>query len=289
MRNVFLLTLAPLLLTASAAQAQDDAPKSHDSAPVQEGADPSAAGTRATDGRMMSPFETARRLAKAWPLAVYTIKRGKRDVGVYVQRNTMSEVDGAKTIEYFDTIKYPRKNQSTLVQTMCGTEQRFNILGMAGKMQVGQMKVQMEDGRLKGMQFGQTPVDIEAPEFFVTDLSLLRRPYGVLFREGETYTWPHLKVEAMPGKDCFREGVFECLGLRQLKLDGESFDAWKFSWTVGEERPIFIWYGNDGQLLKRVFRKETWLYSPTRTAKALAKDAGPSAKDKDADPPGRRD
>jgi len=230
------------------------------------------------------PLEAARALAKSWPEAVYTIHKGKAQTGVYLQKNTMSKVGEDHVIEFIDYIAMPRIQSEMTIQAHCSADPWFTLRGVAGKVGFGQMKMTFEDGRAQGTMLGQEAVDAEVPKNFLTEFVLLRGLPRMPREADLEWEFDFVDLQLLPGKAA-KKGVMQCVGEEELEIEGMKFPSWKFRWTLEDGPPLLLWYGPEGQLLRRVQKREEWLFSPSRTktqdvSPPSTKDAPPQKKKK---------
>jgi len=256
---------------------QEEAPAPAPEAPtVTAGAQDGAGAMPAPDPEALA---VARDFAKAWPMAAYTIVRGKREVGVYVQKNTMSKFEDEPAIEFVDHVTYPKASSQVTFQTICALDRDLSMRGIMGKLLVGQFQLRFTDGRAQGVQVGQTPVDMEVPESFLTNFTLHRGTLWLGAGEGFQQEYDFVDLESVPNKGSVQKGTLSFLGTEIIDFEGTPLPCRKFRWQVGEERPTFLWYGDQGQLLQKLNKKEYWTYSPSLTTKRTQADepVGPAA------------
>jgi len=220
--------------------------------------------------------DLARNLTKTWGIAVYSIKKGKRETGVYVQSNSMGVIEEADVIQFMDLISFPQMQQEMQFQTICNAADGYSLRGVKGKLAMGQLQIEFTDGHAKGMHVGQTPIDMEVPVDFVTDFALLRGLW-VTYEPDWEKEFTYLDIESMPKADCVKTGTMRCLGEETLEIEGAKYETWKFRWSIPDEAPSFLWYGKEGQLIQRSNRKELWTFSASRTEKQTAIAAQPPA------------
>jgi hypothetical protein len=249
-RSVLLVLTMTSLATSTARAAQDDG----GGAAAVDGAVDGAEAKRA--------LGTPTVLARRWGKARYKVSKGKREVGSYVQRNTLTRLEGTDVIEFFDYVIYEGSGTEYTFQTVCEVEEPYGLRAIAGKIGSGQMQLELRNGRLLGQTLGPMNVNVEVPEHFVTDFSLLRGLPRVPLEEGAKVELDYVDLQKVPEETAVGRGTLTCQGREKVMAAGTTFDTWKFKWLVDETRPMFLWYGEEGQLIKRLYKREEWLYDP---------------------------
>jgi hypothetical protein len=217
---------------------------------------------------LADPVESARRLVKHWGTARYVITRGRKEVGTYVQRNTIQRVGGQNLLEFVDTVTIGGAKNRLGARTIHALQEGLPILRFNAQIDVDEIDLAFEDGRVKGTGLMKAAIDIEASEPLLTGIDLLRGLPRVPQAKGASAEFLILKPEALPKPEALMTGTLRCAGRDDLEIEGETYPAWKYRWQAGEERPILFWYGEDGQLLRRDQRKEVWLLSPSASSAA---------------------
>ena len=101
---------------------------------------------------------------------------------------------------------------------------------------------------------------------FLTDFALLRGLPRIRLVPGEVREFDYLDMQNLPG-DSNKKGKLRVVGQETLTIEGRDYPCWKLRWKVTDGPSVALWYGENGQMLRKVERKEEWLFSPTRTAK----------------------
>ena len=268
--------LAPLAGPAPQEEVpQDEAPQEEDegTSPAAEGPTPVPAfpDLGVTDEEAL---KGSRALAKSWGTAAYRIliqrnKKRQVEVGIYVQNNSMGAIEGEQVLQCTDFLTMPKMQAEMSFRTICDANARARVRGVTGEIPTGKMRIEFEDGRAVGSNIGQTPVDSPIPELFLTKFSVLRGLHWLRFEEGWSATFPYLDIEKLPGERANSSGTMKCLGPVTLQIEGGEYPSWKFRWAQLEKEPIFVWFGEDGRMLKRQEKSEIWLWSPKITAKQI--------------------
>ena len=230
---------------------QEATPPGGQEAETQEG--PEAPG--ATE--LPDDVEWVRGFVRHWPSAKYTIWRGERELGTYTQGNKLIKLKGREILEFTDAVEIPGADgyraQATHTLSI-GLPTR----SLQASTKIDGIKLAFSGGRMKGQALMKKPVDLEVPKRFLTDVDLLRGVPRVPALKGAEKVFPYVDLKALPNPAAVSEGTLRCQGQEPLELGGETVIAWKYRWHPVDARPTFFWYGERGELLQRLRRKELW-------------------------------
>lgn len=274
--------LVLLILTSAVSSNATQATQGTDGdAPGATGATGGAVQETTVDDRVAKPTPgSPTMLARRWGKTRYKITKGKREVGTYVQKNTLTKLDGDDVIEFFDYVIYESSGTEYTFQTVCEVTAPYDLRAIAGQVGYGNMTLEFKNGRALGQTLGPTGVNLEVPEHFITDFSLLRGLPRMPLEVGAKAQFDYVDLQKLPEESAVQRGTLSCLGREKVATSEGVYDTWKLKWLVDETRPMFLWYGDEGQLIKRLYKREEWLLDPNDEVEIPAAPANQGANSK---------
>lgn len=250
-RTILLLALTPLLAGTLPAQEEDPPAPPSESAPEA----PEARAAAADD------VAWARALVEAWPGAKYKIMRGKRRLGTYEQRNSLTMHEGTPMLEYHDVVRYSNQPAPYQVQSFQELEPGLPTVLYQAVMNIDGIRAVFDEGRARGVALMKKPFDLAAPRLFVTETALLRGQPRIPRVEGESAELDFVDIVGLPKETAVRKGHLRCMGREDVEIAGAQRSAWKYRWQAEGKRPTLLWYGEHGELLRRQSRQEVWIFT----------------------------
>ena len=214
------------------------------------------------DAELADPVQAARQLARRWSSASYVITRGRKEVGTYVQQNVVQRARDKEVLEFHDAVTIGKATNRLAARTVLELAPGLPMLLFQAQVDVDQIELAFAAGRAKGSGLMKSVIDVEIPDATLTAMQLLRGLPRMPRVKGASAEFTLLKPEALPAPEALVPGTLRCAGQDDLEIAGQVYVAWKYRWRTEGERPVFLWYGEDGQLLRREQRKEVWLYDP---------------------------
>ena len=264
-----MLPLAPLLLTGAltaAAPAAAARPQVDPAPPTVESA------------ALPDAVESARELARSVESARYTILRGDKKRGVYLQTNRIIEVDGQEMLEFKDIVKMPKAGDEFQARTAMRLVDGLPVRFFNAQTEADGMQLAFRNGKMTGTGLMRAPVNRDVSKSFVMDIALLRGLPRIPREAGAEAQLDYVDVDNLLTKKAVSTGVLRCVGPETIEIGDSKIETWKYRWKGEGKRPTSFWYDDIGRLIKREVRKETWILDLSESKK----DGADAPKDGDA-------